>query len=140
MAGGVVGSFGLGTARERVERCRDAGIPVEQIEEVLEFWRSHSGDFDGVGALGVKLDRIVLGQPVSDGWPKRTKRPTSSADIAAERDAVLALGDDELNALAAEAFAGKPGLMMNWKEIGRSASVCIDAISKFRISSRNGGS
>lgn len=139
MAAAAASGFGLATARAKVERCRASGVPVEQVGAALDYWREHSGEFDGAGALGMKLDSMVPGQRVSDGWPKRTRRPTNGVDVGAECDAVRALCDSELEDLARQAFAGKQGLMANWREQGRKSGACVEAIAAFRIRSRNGG-
>jgi len=139
MAAAAASKMGLATARVKVERCRDSGVPIEQVEAALDYWRSHREEFDGPGALGMKLDAMVPGQPADEGWPKRTRPVARSDDIWAECDAVRALGDDELDGLAAAAFKGKLGLQTNWREQGRRSSSCIEHIARFRIRSRNNG-
>lgn len=127
---------GLEFPRKRLEACRERGVSPDEIAAVLDYWREHSSEFDGPGALIAKLDGMFVDQAVEAGWPKRTARRTNGVDVGAERAAVLALGDAELEELAEQAFKGQAGLQACWKSQGRQSGVCIDHIARFRIRSR----
>lgn len=125
--------------RKPLEACRERGLSSDDVSAVLDFWREHASEFDGHGALKTKLEAMFVGQPVEQGWPKRTRKPQpNGADVGAECEAVRALSDEELQCLAAEAFSRQPGLMANWKQQGRKSGACIEAIAKLRIRGRNG--
>lgn len=139
MAMSAAAAAGFEHPRKPIEDCRERGVGVGEVEAVLDYWREHSREFAGPGALSSKLSGMFPGQPVESGWPKRSKPPPGNTDIGSECTAVRAMADDELNALAAEVFAGKAGLMANWKDSGRKSETCIEHIARFRIRSRNGG-
>lgn len=135
MSGGA--AAGLEFPRKKLDACRERGLSPGDVTAVFDYWREHSSEFDGPGALIAKLDGMFSGQAVGSGWPKRAgPQPAKVGDVRAECAAVRALCDDELNNLAQLAFAKKPGLMANWKEQGRKSGACIEHIARFRLATK----